>query len=232
MVRVTSSRAAGWRHALAGCIAIAAIVLGGGCGESGSSDEPVVAGLDAEVRADLMKTGKRVFDEHCHACHTLLGREHAPITSGEPPGPDFDEVRPNPRYIRERVESGGIAMQSFSGEISERGKRAVVLYVAEVSGRNVDLEEAEGSEEEIAMGRELFMDTCHACHGIENRHYTGPLEMHGIDFDGVKPSMRWVTRMIRRGNAFMRPLRNLSDEQVQAIAKYVVQAAGKGTPEI
>jgi mono/diheme cytochrome c family protein len=237
MVRVTSSRAARWRHALAGCIVIAAVALGGGCGGDDDSDAGTPAAkttpaMDPEVRAERMRIGARVFDEHCHACHTLLGRKHAPITSGEPPGPNFDEVRPNRPYLRERVESGGIAMQSFTSEIGERGKRAVVLYVAEVSGRNIDPDDSAGSDEELTMGRQVFMSTCHACHGIENRHYTGPLENHGIDFDGVKPSVRWVTRMIRNGNAFMKPIRGLSDEQIEAIAKYVSSVAGNGRGEI
>jgi mono/diheme cytochrome c family protein len=235
MVRVTSSRAVRWRHALAGCIVIAAVALGGGCGgddDAGTPAAKTTPGMDPEVRAKLLSVGERVFDKKCHACHTLLGRKHAPITSGEPPGPNFDEVRPNRPYVLERVKSGGIAMQSFEGEIPERGQRAVAFYVTEVSGRNVDLEEAEGTDEEIAMGRELFMNTCHACHGIENRHYTGPLENHGIDFDGVKPSMRWVARRIRHGNAFMKPIRGLSDEQIEAIAKYVTKTAGNGRGEI
>lgn len=235
MVRVTSTRAARWRHALIGCVVLAAIALGGGCGGDDGKDtaaKPAKPAMDPAVRARLMATGERVFDEHCHACHTMLGRKHLPITSGEPPGPNFDEVRPNRDYVMQRIEGGGIAMQSFSSEITERGKRAVAFYVTEVSGRNVDLAEAEGTPEEIAMGREVFMNTCHACHGIENRHYTGPLELHGIDFDGVKPSMRWVKRNIRSGNAFMKPVRSLSEEQIEAVAKYIVKTAGDGKGEV
>lgn len=213
--------------------AVATVVALGGCGDDGdgataakTTSEKTV---DPQVRARLMEIGERVFDEHCHACHTMLGRKHAKITSGEPPGTNFDEIKPVRAYVWERIRYGGIAMQSFESEISEREKRAITLYVAEVSGRDLDPAADEGTDAELATGEQIFEQRCHSCHTLGGEKYTGPDEKRGINFDGVKVSVRWVERMVRRGNVFMKPMaRGLGDAEIRALAKYVQSTSGEG----
>ncbi len=177
-----------------------------------------------------MKTGKKVFFEHCHSCHSMLGRKHtAAIIETE--APDFDEVSlPKPAYIRERVLTGGIDMQSFNGELTEFQVDAVVAYVGATAGRNVDSEAADESPaEQLSQGEQIFAERCHRCHGIAGEDRVGKPAYGGTDFNNVKPSQAFAIRKTMEGLEDAMPsfTRRLSRPELHAVAAYVASVAAE-----
>jgi len=73
--------------------------------------------------------GEAVFKQNCANCHTLA----AAGTNGQV-GPNLDQLRPGPDLVKGKVESGGGAMPSFRGKLSDGEIQAVADYVAENAG--------------------------------------------------------------------------------------------------
>jgi mono/diheme cytochrome c family protein len=206
-----------------------------GCGEDGggatqAQQRPKV---DPAKQARLMAIGKRVFAEHCHSCHGLLGKPHTkPVIEFE--APSFDDVKPKAAYVRERVIGGGIGMQSFQTELSEHEIDGIVAYVATVSGRGVDDEAADGADPEVlTRGESLFEQHCGRCHGIAGRPPAGRSQFPGTDFNDVKPSERLVIRRMHIGLEGAMPsyTRILAQPEFRAIAAYVTSIAAEEPPE-
>ncbi|MGB2711450.1 MAG: c-type cytochrome [Conexibacter sp.] len=234
------ARSSSRRWALGTC---AALMLLAGCG--GSGDEG--AGTTAKTvkqptpaeqarQARLVKLGRGVFFEHCHSCHSILGRKHTAKVI-ETPAPDFDEVElKDPAYLRHRVLLGGFDMQSFQGELSEREIDGVIAYVSATAGRNVDNAAADAAPpDELATGEDLFRANCESCHTIERRERTGKPTWPGTSFDDVKPSAAFVRQQVRDGIPETMPaFRNrLTEVQIRALATYVTSVAAEdGRPYV
>lgn len=225
------------RRALVAC-ALALLVLPGaaGCGESGEEKAAARRRAVAAARhARELVVGRKVFATHCAACHAMEGKPRTgPLIEWE--APLLDMVKPKRHYVEWRVDSGGFAMASFSSEIPEARRRALITYVTEVSGSEV--EDGDPPPDVLDAGREVFAEHCARCHGIEGRAMTGEPLYTGMDFNLVKPSVRLVQRNARRGVApdidLMPAFGNvLTDEQIDAVAAYVnaVAAEGREAPE-
>jgi cytochrome c6 len=88
---------------------------GGGGGSSSSSDD----------------AGAKVFsDAGCKNCHTLK----AAGASGTV-GPDLDKLQPSANLVIKQVNSGGGAMPSFKGKLSDAQIKAVADYVSANAGK-------------------------------------------------------------------------------------------------
>ena len=163
----------------------------------------------------------------------MLGRKYTkPVIEFE--APSFDEVHPKPAYIRERVISGGIAMQSFEGELTKFQIEAVVAFVGASSGRNVDDDGADESPpEQLAEGEELFAERCHSCHGIAGEPRAGRPDYPGTDFNVVKPSQAHVKQWMHSGLEDAMPsfTKRLSRAQFDAVAAYVASVAAEDPDE-
>lgn len=76
-------------------------------------------------------------------------------------------------------------------------------------------------------GRRLFVKDasppCAICHVLADAGATGAI---GPSLDELKPDADRVTKAIRTGLGQMPAFPQLSDEQVQAIARYVARATG------
>jgi cytochrome c6 len=95
-------------------------VLLAGCGSS--SPAP---------KASSSRDGKQLFSTvGCSSCHAL---GDAGATGHV--GPDLDALKPSVASVTLQVISGGGAMPSFEGTLSEPQIRAVAVYVARVAGR-------------------------------------------------------------------------------------------------
>jgi mono/diheme cytochrome c family protein len=218
------------------CLLLLILALAAGCGSDDGSKEDAAAAARARAREALharrMAVGRRVFEEHCHSCHTLGGVKYTgPIIEFE--APNLDEVRLKREYVRERVEFGGPAMASFTGEMSRAEFASVVEYVTEASGGDV-VDDGDQPADVLAAGREVFGQHCAVCHAIEGRAPTGRPAYPATDFTIVKPGERFILKRLHTGvlpepGGMMPSFRgNLSDEQMRAVATYVTAVAKEG----
>lgn len=216
------------------CVMLLALALAGGCGDSSRDEEAAArARIEARAHARRMELGRRVFAEHCDGCHTLAGRHYTdPITEWE--APDLDEVQMKRPYVRFRMDYGGPAMASFADALSRAEYRAIIDYVTETAGRNV-VDSGDHPQELLDEGERLYEQNCAACHAIAGRDRTGRPVYHGMDFNLVKPSERFVIEKIKKGvlpddpEPLMPSFRGkLSAAQMRAVAAYVTAVAKEG----
>ncbi len=218
--------------ACSGAIALAATGCGGSDDKPGKTTaKPQLTAAQRARQARLVKGGKRLFLKNCTYCHSMLGRHHTgPIIEGIE-APDFDEVRvKDEAYIHERLASGGFDMPGFQGQLSERQFKAIIAFISTTTGRNVDDAAADATpSDELAMGEQVFRSKCQSCHAIEGRPVTGKPDYVGMDFDLMKPSQRYVRRQIVKGRPEEMPsfAKQLSDEQIAAVAAYVTSVSGE-----
>jgi cytochrome c oxidase cbb3-type subunit III len=222
------------RWMLAVCALVLLVLPGAaGCGESGEEKAAARrrAAAAAAAHARALAVGRKEFAENCESCHTLAGKHYTePIIEYE--APNLDEVRLKRDYVRWRVEYGGPAMASFTAEMSRAQLAALITYVTETAGRNV--ETGEQPAEQVEAGREVFAEHCAACHGIAGRAATGTPPFPGMDFNLLKPSVRLVQTTVRRGipppdQGMMPSFRGvLDDAQIEAVARYVNAVAAEG----
>jgi mono/diheme cytochrome c family protein len=215
------------------CVLLLVLGLAGGCGSDNSKDEAAAARARAEARAHArrMELGRRVFGKHCGTCHTLAGTHFTePIIEWE--APNLDEVELKRKYVRARMEFGGPAMASFSTALSSAELRAIIDYVTETAGGKV-VDDGDRPEKLLAQGQQIFEQHCAACHAIAGRDRTGNPTYHGMDFNVVKPSERFVIERMKTGVEPRDPVMpsfrgKLSDAQMRAIAAYVTAVAKEG----
>lgn len=228
------------RWALLICVAAALAGTAAGCGSDSDGGDTTAAQsaktttVDPVRQAKLMKTGRKVFFEHCHSCHTMLGRKHSkPVIEFE--APDFDEVQlPKPAYIRERVLTGGIGMQSFQGELSEFEIDAIIEFIGATAGRNVDDATADARPaSQLEAGKQIFAEQCAECHGIAGKPGTGRPSYGGTDFNNVKPSQAFAIRKTLEGlEGAMPSFRGrLKRPELHAVAAYVASVAAEDPAE-
>lgn len=223
------------RHMLAAC-ALVLLALPGtaGCGGGSSSEDDAAAAARrraAAAHARAMATGSKVFARHCQSCHTLSGERYTDRVI-EWEAPNLDEVRLKRHYVRFRVEFGGPAMASFSSEIPDAEREALIDYVTETAGRNV-VDEGDQDAAQVDAGREVFAQNCATCHAIEGRTATGNPVYIGVDFNLVKPSARLVRSKAFHGVApdvgIMPSFgRALSSSELEDVAVYVNAVAAEG----
>lgn len=82
-------------------------------------------GATAGYGSSASVNGAQLFKSNCGSCHTLS----AAGTSGAV-GPNLDKVSLSASQIEAKVRSGGGAMPSFSGKLSEKEISAVAAYVS------------------------------------------------------------------------------------------------------
>lgn len=80
---------------------------------------------------------------------------------------------------------------------------------------------------EDERGRQLFVKdaapSCAICHTLADAGASGKV---GPSLDELKPDAQRVTQAVKAGIGAMPPYPQLSEEQVQAIARYVARASG------
>jgi mono/diheme cytochrome c family protein len=216
---------------VAGC-AVAA--LAAGCGSVGHVEEPSTAG------------GQQLFQENCGSCHTLADAG----TQGQV-GPNLDQafayarkdqgdqgfqestirdvVRGQIAYPVEDPPTGdpGMPANILTGEDAD----IVASYVASVAGLPV----AGGGQAtgggatagKSTDGKTVFASAgCSSCHTLAAADATGNV---GPNLDEAKPPMALVVDRVTNGKGPMPSFKGtLSPEQIQAVAKFVSENAGKG----
>ena len=205
----------------AGALALTAASLASGCQGAAATRE----GADAA-------SGKEVFTKNCGSCHTL-----ADAGSKGELGPNLDDAFGPARaqgfddstffeIALEQMRIPAPPMPDFDEgktKLSETELRNVAHYLATCAGlgekkRRECSGPAEGPQA-------VFAATCGGCHTLAAAGTTGTT---GPNLDEAKPSLEESIRQIRNGGGGMPAFAgDLSDGEIRAIARYVVESAGK-----
>jgi mono/diheme cytochrome c family protein len=198
------------------CLAALALV---GCGTGGLSSE----GAD-------VPDGKVLFTQHCGSCHTLREADTNGSTQNPIGAPNLDDA------------FAGARMEGFDESAIEEVVRHQIQYAAEPMPRDlVKGEEADAvaayvatvaanPEAEVALppgagGNDpklLFGSNCGSCHVLAAADTQGTV---GPNLDQLKPNQQAARRQIENGGGGMPAFKGqLTDQQIQALAKYVAES--------
>ena len=189
--------------------------------------------------------GKELFVKGCGSCHTLADAG----TTGTI-GPNLDYA-----FVQSRIDGLGESsiLQVVRGQIAYpvtdpstdapgmpanifEGKDAedVATYVASVAGLDASGEPFNPAsppkptppEGGVADGKSIFASAgCAGCHTLAAAGSTGNV---GPNLDEAKPSLDLAVDRVTNGQGGMPSFKGqLSDEQIQAVAKFVAENAGK-----
>jgi mono/diheme cytochrome c family protein len=93
---------------------------GGSSGDSKDSSTPAAA-----------SGGKKLFTDNCSTCHTL-----ADAGATGQVGPNLDMLKPGPALVTSQVNTGGGAMPSFKGKLSDDQIKQIADYVSGAAGKS------------------------------------------------------------------------------------------------
>ena len=124
----------GARRAAAVLFALALILLGVGVPAAViaavSNDDSIPEANVSNLTASE-KHGRELFGVRCVNCHTLeASNAIAEI------GPNLDQLRPGPDLVTRQVNSGGGAMPSFKGKLTDAQIKQVADYVSANAGKS------------------------------------------------------------------------------------------------
>lgn len=118
---------------------------------------------------------------------------------------------------------------SLAGARAVAGGMAFVLTLAGCAGAPVDAG-AGGEVPLVDLGRTVFLEraepSCALCHTLADAGAAGAV---GPDLDALRPGLETVVSAVRDGVGVMPPqARLLTEEEIRAVARYVVDATGGG----
>ena len=184
--------------------------------------------------------GEALFKEKCGSCHTLAaagtqGKVGPNLddafrhSRSDDPGQGFsqstirDVVRGQIAYPVEEPPTGepGMPADLVTGDDADQ----VASYVASVAGLPVR-GSGGGGEIKATDGKAIFPEAgCSGCHTLAAAGATGNV---GPNLDQAKPPKSLVVDRVTNGKGGMPSFKDrLSDAQIQAVADFVAQNAGK-----
>jgi len=189
----------------------------------------------AEQEAGSAFAGKQLFTQQCGSCHTLADAG----TKGAI-GPNLDEAFVNVRdqgYDESTIKDvvrGQIAYPTEEPPAGAPGMPAnlvtgddawdVAAYVASVAGLPVKAGSGGGGQAAPSNPKEVFVQNCGGCHTLADAGTSGTV---GPNLDLLKPPLDRAIQQIKNGGGGMPAFEDqLSEEQIRALAEYVVKATG------
>jgi cbb3-type cytochrome c oxidase subunit III len=208
---------------------VAVILMLSACGTGGS-----IVGKPADSQ-----NGRKVFQDTCAGCHTLSAAGSTATI-----GPDLDASFAQARsegYGESAIEDIVHDQIKFPGQYPIRennpdflkanmpanlvtGKNAidVAAYVAANAGLQGFVQAAAVSG---TNGKQIFITKCGGCHTLKAAGTTGT---QGPNLDQLKPSFAIAKNQVIKGGGIMPAFKGiLTDAQINAVAKYVADNAGK-----
>lgn len=183
--------------------------------------------------ADLAQ-GKQLFVERCGSCHTMADAGTAGTI-----GPNLDDAFGASRaqgfsedtfveVVRWQIAFPGIGSQMPSQDqlgLSDQQAVNISAYVGRYAG-NPDIPPSEGGEIAATDGAEIFAQAgCGSCHVLAAGGGTGTV---GPNLDDARPPVDLVVERVTNGAGAMPSFADrLSEEQIQAVAEFVSQNAGR-----
>jgi cbb3-type cytochrome c oxidase subunit III len=208
---------------------LAVILLLSACGTGGSV---VNASSDQE-------NGRKVFQDTCAGCHTLSAAGSTGTI-----GPNLDASFAEARsegfkesaildIVHDQIKFPGQYPVSESNKdflkanmpanlVTGQNAIDVAAYVAANAGVHgfVEAQAVTGTN-----GKQIFMTKCGGCHTLKDAGTTGT---QGPNLDLLKPPLPIVKNQVIKGGGIMPAFKGvLTDAQIDAVAKYVADHAGK-----
>ena len=198
-------------------LGLAAVVLTG-CGTGGKA----VSLSQADQGA-----GQKLFQSKCAGCH-VLAAAGAQGTSG----PNLDESFGPSRkqgfkqstiqnVVLDQIRLAALPMPKDL--VTGQDAQDVAAYVAAVAGKA-----GAGAKPPPAAGNDgkaIFETQCASCHTLAAANATGTI---GPNLDQLKPAAALVQHQVEVGGGAMPAFKGtLTDQQIQAVAKFVADSAGK-----
>jgi cbb3-type cytochrome c oxidase subunit III len=201
------------RRAFPGALLAAAALIAGGCGTGGK----------AASSAD-QTNGKKLFTEKCAGCH-VLAAAGAKGTVGPSLDDAFAEAKREhfklstiENVVLDQIREASMPMPANL----VKGQDAVDVsgYVAAVAATNAKPPVQQGTD-----GKSIFTANCASCHTLKAAGATGTV---GPNLDQLKPSEPIVQHQVEVGGGVMPAFKGtLTQAQIDAVAKYVADSAGK-----
>ena len=216
-------RRAARRVALASLLAT---LLASGCTGSATSRE----GAD-------INEGKQLFSEKCGACHTMADAG----TRGDL-GPNLDNAFGYPREQKfaestfyevtlDQMRIPAPPMPDYDDpdskeRLSEEQLVSIAEYVAQCAGVQFVEKKPRACTGPPDSPQAIFVSSCGSCHVLSEAGTEGTT---GPNLDESKPTLQESVRQIANGGGGMPAFKDeLTDEQIQAIAQYIVESTGGG----
>ena len=183
------------------------------------------------VSADDADTnrGKELFSQKCGACHVLADAGTAGQT-----GPNLDDAFGYPRkhgfeestffeVTLEQMKIPAPPMPDFDDKadkanyLSDEDLVSIAAYVAEVAGKPG---EGAAAGPQSNDPESIFAASCGSCHTFEKAGTTGSV---GPQLDDTNLSLEEAVQQIKKGGNGMPAFEGqLTDEQIQALAEYIL----------
>jgi mono/diheme cytochrome c family protein len=212
----------------AASLLLAALALAG-CGTDGLTSQT----------ADPAE-GKVLFKQTCGSCHTLreAGTQGSNPVQNPSSGPNLDQAFAASRMegfdestIRETVrhQIDYPAPPMPEDLLDDSDADAVAAYVAMVAADpKAKVADAGGGGGAGGGGsgdaKSVFTDNCGSCHKLADAGTSGTV---GPDLDQAKPEFEEAFEQIKNGGGAMPPFGGqLTDEQIRALARYIVRVTG------
>jgi cytochrome c6 len=172
--------------------------------------------------------GKELFSQKCGQCHVLADAGTAGQT-----GPNLDDALGLPRaqgledstlfaVTLRQMSIPAPPMPDFDepddkqNYLSKEQRVSIAAYVADVAGKR--------PKQQANDPKAIFTSSCGSCHTLADAGTTGTV---GPNLDDTKPGLERAVSQITSGGGGMPPFKGrLSEEQIQALAEYVVESTG------
>jgi cbb3-type cytochrome c oxidase subunit III len=219
------------RGGLLGVALLLAVFFGGGCGTGGLAE------------GGSAGQGQPLFNDKCGSCHTL----RAAATQGKI-GPNLDDAFAQARadgvgdstireVVRQQIQFPAPADVSVNVQpmpkdlVKGDDADSVAAYVASVAA----VEDAPVATPPAppppaaggggADGKAIFSSSCASCHTLAAAGASGTI---GPNLDETKPTLDLAVDRVTNGQGVMPSFKDqLSEEQIQAVAKFVAESAGQ-----
>lgn len=195
------------------------------------------AGETTESSGASLDVGKQLFSQKCGACHVM----QAANTQGRI-GPNLDDAFGHARsqdfeestffeVVLGQMEIQIPPMPDFDEEgtkdyIPEEDRIAIAAFVSQCTWLKADDIPAGcgAGDSESTDGETIFNQSCASCHALEAAGSTGTI---GPNLDDSDIALEAAIEQIRNGGGAMPAFEGqLTDEQIDAVAQYVVENRG------
>jgi len=183
--------------------------------------------------------GKVLFKQTCSGCHTLreAGTQGSNPVENPSSGPNLDDAFAAARMegydestirevVREQIDYPTPPMPADL--LGDADADAVAVYVALVAAdpkaKVADIGGGGSAGGGAGDAKSVFTTNCGSCHTLADAGTSGTV---GPNLDQAKPSFEKAVQQIKNGGGGMPPFDGqLTDEQIQALARYVVRVTG------